>query len=418
MEDAAIDPRALAGSDAGVFIGMMLSEWGATEPPRLSRSHLASRLGGRLLHGRQSGVLPPQPDGPEPHRRHRVLVVVDGGAPRPCQALAPVTATWRSRRASTSCSPRRCRSSTRRPGCPRRTAPVNRSAPRPMASDAARVLASSCSVAWRTRWPTVMPVYAVIDRQRRQQDGHSSGITAPNRWAQAAGDRSARWTGPALVRTRRSTFVEAHGTGTTLGDMIEANALGDLHGVRPRPRRACWAPSRATSGTPRARPASPDSSSVVLSLHHRVVPPSRFADTRERATSARRTADCDCFQNRWTLPSETAYRSRLQLRYRWVRTATSCSPVRLATRARRRRLTESSRWGVLTLSADNRDSLRLNAIHTRERHRDRAPLRWHSCAGRPTRSRQPARPGWRSSSPTAPRPSPPSANGDYRDRHR
>ena len=29
IEDAAIDPRALAGTDAGVFVGMMPSEWGA-----------------------------------------------------------------------------------------------------------------------------------------------------------------------------------------------------------------------------------------------------------------------------------------------------------------------------------------------------------------------------------------------------
>ena len=29
IEDAAIDPRALAGTDAGVFVGMMASEWGA-----------------------------------------------------------------------------------------------------------------------------------------------------------------------------------------------------------------------------------------------------------------------------------------------------------------------------------------------------------------------------------------------------
>ena len=29
IEDAAIDPRTLAGSDAGVFVGMMSSEWGA-----------------------------------------------------------------------------------------------------------------------------------------------------------------------------------------------------------------------------------------------------------------------------------------------------------------------------------------------------------------------------------------------------
>src|SRR4029077_12489504 len=29
IEDAALDPRALAGTDTGVFVGMMSSEWGA-----------------------------------------------------------------------------------------------------------------------------------------------------------------------------------------------------------------------------------------------------------------------------------------------------------------------------------------------------------------------------------------------------
>ena len=33
----------------------------------------------------------------------------------------------------------------------------------------------------------------------------------------------------AEVDAGQITFVEAHGTGTVLGDMIEANALGDVH---------------------------------------------------------------------------------------------------------------------------------------------------------------------------------------------
>ena len=60
--------------------------------------------------------------------------------------------------------------------------------------------------------------------------------------------------------------------------MIEVKALGELHGV-PRPRRrAGSARSRATSATPRGPPGSPRLIKVALSLHHRVVPPSRFAD--------------------------------------------------------------------------------------------------------------------------------------------
>jgi acyl transferase domain-containing protein len=71
------------------------------------------------------------------------------------------------------------------------------------------------------------PIHSIIVGSATNQDGKSSGITAPNRWAQSkVMQRALDRAGAAASDV---TFVEAHGTGTTLGDMIEANALGDLH---------------------------------------------------------------------------------------------------------------------------------------------------------------------------------------------
>jgi acyl transferase domain-containing protein len=69
-------------------------------------------------------------------------------------------------------------------------------------------------------------IYAVIRGSSVNNDGPSNGLTAPSAEAQAAVLRSA-WAQagvpPALV-----SFVETHGPGTSLGDPIEASALGEV----------------------------------------------------------------------------------------------------------------------------------------------------------------------------------------------
>lgn len=68
-------------------------------------------------------------------------------------------------------------------------------------------------------------IYAVIKSTAVNQDGMSNGITAPNRWAQIDVIKSALEKGnmnPADIQ-----YVEAHGTGTLMGDPIEANALNE-----------------------------------------------------------------------------------------------------------------------------------------------------------------------------------------------
>jgi 3-oxoacyl-(acyl-carrier-protein) synthase/SAM-dependent methyltransferase len=66
-------------------------------------------------------------------------------------------------------------------------------------------------------------IHAVIRGSACNQDGRSSGLSAPNGPAQTAVVRAA-WKA-AGVRPEQIDYVEAHGTGTGLGDPIEAGAL-------------------------------------------------------------------------------------------------------------------------------------------------------------------------------------------------
>ncbi|MDD5272602.1 MAG: type I polyketide synthase, partial [Methylovulum sp.] len=67
------------------------------------------------------------------------------------------------------------------------------------------------------------PIYALIVGSGINQDGTSNGITAPNGTAQEAliTDVYRRY----RINPEQISYVEAHGTGTKLGDPVEANAL-------------------------------------------------------------------------------------------------------------------------------------------------------------------------------------------------
>ncbi|MFI6223400.1 type I polyketide synthase [Nocardia salmonicida] len=120
-----------------------------------------------------------------------------------------------------------------------------------------------------------LPIYAVIKGSAVNSDGRSNGITAPNRWAQqkVIGEAYQR----AGVQPEDIDFIEAHGTGTVLGDMIEVKALGKLHASnRARP---CGIGSiKGNLGHTEGAAGVAGLIKAVLSLHHGVVPPSRFAD--------------------------------------------------------------------------------------------------------------------------------------------
>ncbi|MEU4321218.1 aminotransferase class I/II-fold pyridoxal phosphate-dependent enzyme [Nocardia fluminea] len=120
-----------------------------------------------------------------------------------------------------------------------------------------------------------LPIYAVIKGSAVNSDGRSNGITAPNRWAQqkVIGEAYRR----AGVRPEDIDFIEAHGTGTVLGDMIEVKALGKLHG-KNRARPCGIGSIKGNLGHTEGAAGVAGLIKAVLSLHHGVVPPSRFAD--------------------------------------------------------------------------------------------------------------------------------------------
>ncbi|WP_433755130.1 type I polyketide synthase [Nocardia sp. CA-135398] len=120
-----------------------------------------------------------------------------------------------------------------------------------------------------------LPVYAVIKGSAVNSDGRSNGITAPNRWAQQQVIAEAYQR--AGVRPQDVDFIEAHGTGTILGDMIEVKALGALHGSnRAEP---CGIGSiKGNLGHTEGAAGVAGLIKVALGLHHGVVAPTRFAE--------------------------------------------------------------------------------------------------------------------------------------------
>lgn len=119
-----------------------------------------------------------------------------------------------------------------------------------------------------------LPIYAVIKGSAVNNDGRSNGITAPNRWAQQQVVAEAyRRAG---VTAAQVAFLEAHGTGTVLGDMIEVKALGAVHAARRE--RPCGVGSiKGNLGHTEGAAGIAGLIKAALSLHHRVVPPTRFA---------------------------------------------------------------------------------------------------------------------------------------------
>jgi acyl transferase domain-containing protein len=116
-------------------------------------------------------------------------------------------------------------------------------------------------------------IYALIRGSAINQDGFSSGLTVPNGAAQEAMLRAALQN--AGIEPGEVDYIEAHGTGTSLGDPIEANALG-----------AVFAPGRAAGqelligsvktniGHLEAGAGIAGALKAVLALYHGEIPPS------------------------------------------------------------------------------------------------------------------------------------------------
>ena len=67
-------------------------------------------------------------------------------------------------------------------------------------------------------------IRSIIRSTGTNQDGHTPGITQPNKLSQVALIRDTY--AKAGLDMSRTRYFEAHGTGTSIGDPIEANAIG------------------------------------------------------------------------------------------------------------------------------------------------------------------------------------------------
>src|SRR5690606_34101015 len=115
-------------------------------------------------------------------------------------------------------------------------------------------------------------IWAVIRGSATNQDGRSSGLSAPNGPAQEAVIRAAL--DDAGIAPEQVGYVEAHGTGTALGDPIEVQALGNVLCVgRGRTQPLRIGSIKTNLGHLEAAAGVAGLIKAALALHHGEIPP-------------------------------------------------------------------------------------------------------------------------------------------------
>jgi 3-oxoacyl-(acyl-carrier-protein) synthase/NAD(P)-dependent dehydrogenase (short-subunit alcohol dehydrogenase family) len=119
-------------------------------------------------------------------------------------------------------------------------------------------------------------IYAVIRGSAVNHDGRSNGLTAPNGTAQKMLIHDALADGG--VEPLQLQFVEAHGTGTSLGDPIEAIALGEML-CQDRVEPLYVGSVKSNIGHLESAAGVAALMKTALALHHGAIPPSLHFET-------------------------------------------------------------------------------------------------------------------------------------------
>jgi acyl transferase domain-containing protein/acyl carrier protein len=115
-------------------------------------------------------------------------------------------------------------------------------------------------------------IHAIIRGSAVRQDGRTNGLMAPSRESQVALLEAA--CRDAGVSPSAIQYVEAHGTGTLLGDAIEAGALGTVLSRGPRAKPCAIGSVKSNIGHLEAAAGVAGLIKVVLALKHRELPAS------------------------------------------------------------------------------------------------------------------------------------------------
>ena len=115
-------------------------------------------------------------------------------------------------------------------------------------------------------------IYALIRGSVVNQDGRSNGIMAPNGKAQEAMLVEAYQ--QAGISPAKVQYIEAHGTGTSLGDPIEANAIGAIlsQGRTPEDQNCILGSIKTNIGHTESAAGMAGIIKTVYSMIHRVIP--------------------------------------------------------------------------------------------------------------------------------------------------
>lgn len=273
LEDAAVDPRSLAGRPAGVFVGVASHDYELLQVRSRGvaafDAHFATGNAPAVAAGRLSYAFRLQ--GPaltvdtacssslvavhlasQSLRQGESEVALAGGVN---VLLAPEMSHVYAQARMLSASGR-CRTFD--------------------ASADGYVRAEGCGVVVLKRLQDALAdgdhVRAVLRGSAINQDGPSNGLTAPNGEAQEAVIRRAL--SEAGVSPGEVDYVEAHGTGTPLGDPIEVAALGRTYGPgRSAARPLVISTAKTTIGHAEAAAGIAGLIKTVLALEHERIPP-------------------------------------------------------------------------------------------------------------------------------------------------